>query len=143
VPAEPGDSGAVPAARAPEALIAASVLSVIVREEHTMANDREQKIRDVAAAMRTAAEHAGCVIPEGNASLVKAMARAVVDLLDPITRIELSDGFYAEPPPKQAGNMYTLHSTRDDGVRCYHGPLSKAAVEAWAAAAEACVRPKR
>jgi uncharacterized protein YceH (UPF0502 family) len=101
-----------------------------------MANDREQKIRDVYEAMHRAyRERLGAV--DGVVSdMLHRCSRAAVDVLDPVTRIELSSGFHAEPGAT-LGHLHDVYSPPGETQTRYHvGQLSKAAVEAWAAAAE-------
>lgn len=95
-----------------------------------MANDREQKIRDVYEAMhRSYRERLGAV--DGVVSdMLHRCSRAAVDVLDPVTRIELSGGFYAEIPDNRT-DFYRFYKDGKD-----HGLLRRDIVEAWAAAAE-------
>lgn len=93
-----------------------------------MAEDREQKIRDVYEAMVTAylAQYPGSPAPrEGGSTHTSYMrhARAAVDVLDPVKRIELSGGFHAEPVNGVTCKLYL------NGV--YQGPLNINIIEAW------------
>jgi hypothetical protein len=92
-----------------------------------MANDREQKIRDVYDAMLR-------VQPGVSASKIEnldAYARAAVDVLDPVKRIKLSGGFHAEPAPADPTRYNVLDTPGPHTIRSV-GNLSKEAVEAWA-----------
>jgi hypothetical protein len=94
-----------------------------------MANDREQKIRDVYEAMhRVYREELGAV--DGITSdMLHRCSRAAVDLLDPVKRIELSGGFYAEPPVSDApGTRWRVFKSAGGAVT---GFVDKEAVEAW------------
>jgi hypothetical protein len=98
-----------------------------------MANDREQKIRDVYEAMCKARVAEGYSQPTPHGEVHRGMmrnARAAVDLLDPVKRIELSGGFHAEPVDGRGD--YRLYKNGGDWGLC-----GKELVEAWAAAAAA------
>ena len=95
-----------------------------------MATDREQKIRDVYEAMHPLRVGGGMLGETGQERLIK-MARAAVDVLDPVKRIELSGGFHAEPG-KTLGHLHDVYSPPGETQTRHHvGQLSKMAVEAW------------
>jgi predicted ribosome quality control (RQC) complex YloA/Tae2 family protein len=90
-----------------------------------MANDREQKIRDVYEAIRATAKSIGFTFT--SEELIEGLARAAVDVLDPVKRIELSDGFHAEIPDNRT-DFYRFYRNGED-----HGLLRRDIAEAWAA----------
>lgn len=100
-----------------------------------MAEDREQKIRDVYEALRKVREQQGtAILTKLGSERLREQARAAVDVLDPVERVELSGGFYAEPAPADPSRYNVFH---ERGATLYKdGNLSKEAVEAWAAAAK-------
>ena len=105
-----------------------------------MAEDREQKIRDVYEVMHRAHREKGGAINAYVIERIHRMARAAVDVLDPVKRIELSGGCYAVPG-ETPGHLHDVYRYKPGGHISGHesfhvGQLSKAAVEAWAEAAE-------
>jgi hypothetical protein len=99
-----------------------------------MSQDREQKIRDVYEAIHR--EHMKDFREVASSAIdrMHRQARAVVDGLDPIKRIELSGGFHAEPAPADS-KRYNVFDKPGPHTTRLIGNLSKEAAEAWAEAA--------
>jgi hypothetical protein len=104
-----------------------------------MDQDREQKIHDVYEAMVVAylAQYPGAIRPEPTSSTHLAYmrnARAAVDVLSPVKRIELSGGFHAEPAPADPMRCNIFDRPGPHTIRII-GNLSRDAARAWAEAA--------